>query len=105
MPENARSAAPLLSRPTAQTKPPYNPRSLLPFKIEESSARRQFQRWIQGLWFSPECRLKKYARSDAKLTGVYLPLLDFRQRYRRLIKWASGAMFIMVEQTGPSDAG
>jgi len=60
---------------TAQTKP-IQPKSLLPFKIEESSARRQFQRWIQGLWFAPNA-VKKYARSDAKLTGVYLPYWTF----------------------------
>jgi uncharacterized Zn finger protein (UPF0148 family) len=60
---------------TAQTKP-IPPKSLLPFKIEESSARQQFQRWIKGLWFAPNA-VKKYARSDAKLTGVYLPYWTF----------------------------
>ena len=60
---------------TAQAKP-IQPKSLLPFKIEESSARQQFQRWIQGLWFAPNA-VKKYARSDAKLTGVYLPYWTF----------------------------
>jgi len=60
---------------TAQTKP-IQPKSLLPFRIEEFGARQQFQRWIKGLWFAPNA-VKKYARSDTKLTGVYLPYWTF----------------------------
>jgi len=60
---------------TTQTKP-IQPKSLLPFKIEESSARQQFQAWIKSLWFAPNA-VKKYARSDTKLTGVYLPYWTF----------------------------
>lgn len=60
---------------TAQSKP-IQPESLLPFSIDEASARRQFQRWIAGLWFAPDA-VKKYARSDSKLTGVYLPFWTF----------------------------
>ncbi len=60
---------------TAQTKP-IQPKSLLPFRIDEASARQQFQHWIKGLWFAPNA-VKKYARSDAKLTGVYLPYWTF----------------------------
>jgi DNA-directed RNA polymerase subunit RPC12/RpoP len=60
---------------SAQIKP-VQPKSLLPFKIEEFSARQQFQRWIKGLWFAPNA-VKKYARSDTKLTGVYLPYWTF----------------------------
>ena len=60
---------------TAQIKP-IQPKSLLPFAIEEPTARQQFQRWIKGLWFAPNA-VKKYARSDSKLTGVYLPYWTF----------------------------
>ena len=60
---------------TAQTKP-IQPKSLLPFSIDELSARQQFQRWLKGLWFAPNA-VKKYARSDTKLTGVYLPYWTF----------------------------
>jgi len=60
---------------TVQTKP-IQPKSLLPFRVDEASARRQFQRWIKGLWFAPNA-VKKYARSDGKLTGVYLPYWTF----------------------------
>ncbi len=48
------------------------PQSLLPFKIDESRAKESFRRWIKGLWFAPG-GLKKYARDDDKLSGIYLP--------------------------------
>jgi len=60
---------------TAQTKP-IQPKSLLPFSIDELSAKQQFQRWLKGLWFAPNA-VKKYARSDTKLSGVYLPYWTF----------------------------
>ncbi len=60
---------------TAQTKP-IQPKSLLPFSVDEFSARQQFQGWLKGLWFAPNA-VKKYARSDTKLSGVYLPYWTF----------------------------
>ena len=60
---------------TAQSKP-IQPESLLPFSIDEAGARQRFQQWIAALWFAPNA-VKKYARSDSKLTGVYLPFWTF----------------------------
>lgn len=60
---------------TAQSKP-IQPKSLLPFRIDEASARKQFQQWLNSLWFAPNA-VKKYARSESKLTGVYLPFWTF----------------------------
>lgn len=60
---------------TSQIKP-IQPKSLLPFSIDEPSARQRFKHWIAGLWFAPNA-VKKYARSDTKLTGVYLPYWTF----------------------------
>ncbi|MGR9044158.1 MAG: primosomal protein N' (replication factor Y) - superfamily II helicase [Gammaproteobacteria bacterium] len=60
---------------TAQSKS-IQPKSLLPFRIDETEARQQFQRWLNGLWFAPNA-IKSYARSESKLTGVYLPYWTF----------------------------
>ena len=60
---------------TAEIKP-IQPKSLLPFSIDETSARQRFKNWITSLWFAPNA-VKKYARSDTKLTGVYLPFWTF----------------------------
>lgn len=60
---------------TTQSKP-IQPKSLLPFNINQSSAQSQFKHWLNKLWFAPNA-LKKFARSDTKLTGVYLPFWTF----------------------------
>ena len=49
-----------------------SPKSLLPFLIAQEEAREKFRRWLDSLWFAPS-QVKKYARDDAKLIGVYLP--------------------------------
>jgi DNA-directed RNA polymerase subunit RPC12/RpoP len=48
------------------------PKSLLPFKIPHKQAFEDFRKWIKSLWFAPN-DLKRYARSEGKLTGVYVP--------------------------------
>ncbi|WP_350117165.1 hypothetical protein [Nitrosomonas sp.] len=48
------------------------PKSLLPFKIEQREAFEKFRQWLGGLWFAPG-DLKKYANSESKLAGMYIP--------------------------------
>lgn len=60
---------------TAQIKS-IQPKSLLPFSIDQESARELFHSWLKGLWFAPNA-VKKYARSDTKLNGIYLPFWTF----------------------------
>ena len=48
------------------------PKALLPFKITEDQARESYRKWLSTLWFAPN-ELKKYARSDTSLNGVYIP--------------------------------
>ncbi len=60
---------------TAKSKT-IKPRSLLPFQIDEDQAKKLFQRWIKGLWFAPN-KVKRFARSDSGLAGVYLPFWTF----------------------------
>ena len=49
-----------------------HPKSLLPFIITEEQAKDKFNQWLAGLWFAPS-KVKKYARDEAKLLGIYLP--------------------------------
>ncbi|MBK8816828.1 MAG: primosomal protein N' (replication factor Y) - superfamily II helicase [Methylococcaceae bacterium] len=55
---------------------PITPKSLLPFAIDHNQAKHQFRQWLNSLWFAPS-KVKKYADSDAKLTGVYIPYWTF----------------------------
>ncbi len=52
------------------------PKSLLPFKVTEQQAEDQFKRWLKGLWFAPG-KMKRHARNDAGLTGVYVPFWTY----------------------------
>ncbi len=56
---------------TSKAKP-IKPKALLPFKISDSQAREAYTKWLNKLWFAPN-ELKKYARDDASLHGVYIP--------------------------------
>ncbi len=48
------------------------PKSLVPFQVNRQRAAEAFRRWVRSLWLAPG-DLKRYAQSDAGLTGVYLP--------------------------------
>ncbi len=48
------------------------PKSLVPFQVDRPRAVDSFRRWVRGLWLAPS-DLKRYAQSDAALTGIYLP--------------------------------
>lgn len=48
------------------------PKSLLPFDIDAASAKQAYKQWLKKLWFAPN-KLKKYARQDQDLHGIYVP--------------------------------
>ncbi len=50
----------------------FQPKSLLPFVINEKQAHSSFDRWISGLWFAPSA-LKNKAKRDERLLGIYVP--------------------------------
>jgi len=56
---------------TSQAKP-IKPKALLPFKIDAEQAKQAYVAWLSKLWFAPG-ELKKYAREEASLNGVYIP--------------------------------
>jgi len=56
---------------TSKAKP-IKPKALLPFKINARQAKDAYSNWMGKLWFAPS-ELKKYAREEASLNGVYIP--------------------------------
>jgi hypothetical protein len=48
------------------------PRSLVPFQVDRGRAQEAFRLWVKGLWLAPGA-LKRYAQSDAAMSGTYLP--------------------------------
>jgi DNA-directed RNA polymerase subunit RPC12/RpoP len=57
---------------SAKTSHLIRPEALLPFRVTQKDAFAEFRRWIQRLWFAPG-DLKRYARSEGKLVGIYIP--------------------------------
>lgn len=55
----------------AQLKP-FQPESLLPFRLDQRQAQAAFRKWLGSLWFAPN-DLTRYARGQSQLKGVYLP--------------------------------
>lgn len=58
---------------------PIKPKALLPFAVTADEARESYQKWLSGLWFAPSA-LKKYAREDSQLNGVYIPYWTYDSR-------------------------
>lgn len=52
------------------------PKGLLPFALDERTARGAMTDWLGGLWFAPN-GLKEYARKGRKMNGIYVPYWTF----------------------------
>lgn len=81
---------------TAKSKA-IKPKSLLPFHIDEKRAKDQFQSWLKHLWFAPG-KVRKYARDDAKLKGVYLPYWTFDSSTETLYSGARGDIYYLKQR-------
>ncbi|MEL7256581.1 MAG: TFIIB-type zinc finger domain-containing protein [Pseudomonadota bacterium] len=61
------------------------PRGLLPFRVDEPSARGAMSDWLGSLWFAPN-GLQDYARKGRKMQGIYVPYwtydADTKSHYR-----------------------
>jgi len=52
------------------------PGGLIPFQIDERTARKAMTDWLGRLWFAPN-GLKEYARKGRAMTGIYVPYWTF----------------------------
>lgn len=52
------------------------PKGVLPFTITEREAQQSLKGWLGSRWFAPG-ELKKYARADRKMNGLYTPYWTF----------------------------
>lgn len=67
-------ATPLITG-TGETRR-LKPRGVLPFALDERTARDAMSDWLGQLWFAPN-GLKEYARKGRKLQGIYVPYWTF----------------------------
>ena len=61
--------------PYEEAKPAFRPESVLPFVVDEPSARDRIRHWYGKLWFAPNA-LKRRALTDT-VKGIYLPYWTF----------------------------
>jgi predicted RNA-binding Zn-ribbon protein involved in translation (DUF1610 family) len=61
---------------TARSQRLIKPQALLPFRIARDQATALFRKWIRKLWFAPDA-LKKMARIEGRLQGLYTPYWTF----------------------------
>lgn len=66
--------APIVSKGYANRR--IKPKSIVPFQVDRRRAQEEFRRWVRGLWLAPG-ELKKYAQSDAGVTGMYIPFWTY----------------------------
>uniref|UniRef100_UPI0040499BFA DNA helicase PriA n=1 Tax=Flavobacterium sp. TaxID=239 RepID=UPI0040499BFA len=52
------------------------PKSLLPFKLDKNSAKDEFKKWVNKLWFAPN-DLKKSILNFDHFKGIYIPYWTF----------------------------
>lgn len=52
------------------------PKAMIPFGIDRQAALDDFRKWVKGLWLAPG-ELKRYAESDAGVTGTYIPFWTY----------------------------
>lgn len=46
--------------------------ALVPFELDDKAAQGAFRKWLGGLWFAPN-DLKKFAVTEGRLAGMYVP--------------------------------
>ncbi len=68
------------------------PRGVLPFAMDEGSARDAMTDWLGSLWFAPN-GLQDYARKGRKLTGIYVPYWTFDADTRSAYKGERGTIY------------
>ena len=67
-------AAPIVSKGYARRL--VKPSALIPFEGTREMAQEEFRKWVRRQWLAP-AELKRLARSDAAMTGTYLPFWTY----------------------------
>lgn len=60
----------------AATSRQIRPAALIPFALDERTAREAMTQWLGSLWFAPN-GLQEYARKGRRMDGIYVPYWTF----------------------------
>ena len=79
------------------------PASLLPFKVDRKAAREYFKAWIGKRWFAPS-GLMKFAQTEGKLRGMYVPYWTYDADTRSSYTGQRGEDYWVTETYTTTDA-
>ena len=68
------------------------PQAQLPFLITEDQARSAMNKWLGRLWFAPS-DLKKYARANRRMQGMYVPYWTYDAETRTRSSGSRGTVY------------
>ncbi|AFM04820.1 hypothetical protein Fleli_2454 [Bernardetia litoralis DSM 6794] len=80
----------------------FQPKSLLPFHIDQKEAGKLFKDWVSSLWFAPN-DLKKRAELTEKLKGMYIPYWTFDSETDSRYRGMRGDYYYTTESYTDSD--
>ena len=80
----------------------FQPKSLLPFEIDQKKAANLFKEWVSSLWFAPN-DLKKRAALAEKLKGMYIPYWTFDSETDSHYQGRRGDYYYTTENYTDSD--
>ncbi|MFK7858970.1 MAG: hypothetical protein AB8B64_09120 [Granulosicoccus sp.] len=76
---------------------PIKPKGVLPFSITAEQAGESYRQWLGKRWFAPNA-LKKYARSDAELNGVYVPYWTYDSDTATAYRGQRGEVYYVTQR-------
>lgn len=68
------------------------PKGLLPFALDEDTARTAMTDWLGRLWFAPG-GLKEYARKGRRMQGIYVPYWTYDAQTRSAYRGERGEVY------------
>lgn len=77
----------------------FKPKSLLPFKLNKEQAFARFRGWVSSRWFAPN-DLKQYARTEQKLSGLYVPYWTYDSDTTSFYRGERGDNYTVTVGTG-----
>jgi DNA-directed RNA polymerase subunit RPC12/RpoP len=72
------------------------PRGVLPFALDERTARAAMTDWLGRLWFAPN-GLKEYARKGRAMQGIYVPYWTFDADTRSFYRGQRGTVYYVTQ--------
>jgi predicted RNA-binding Zn-ribbon protein involved in translation (DUF1610 family) len=72
------------------------PRALLPFALDEATARRAMTDWLGRLWFAPN-GLQDYARKGRQMQGIYVPYWTFDADTKSTYRGERGTTYYVTQ--------